>query len=82
MDGKSSSLQGHTHSAPHPPKKSQFYSDQVLTAAKRSLVMSEAQTRNSKWFLLCVKSNKLVVVAYRPVLGRILSCIPSSSLDQ
>lgn len=49
---------------------------------KGALLRVRPQTRNSKWFHLCVKSNKLVVVAYRPVLRRILSCIPSSSPDQ
>ena len=71
MVGKTSPSTGPSSYHPQPSPKSQVYSDQVLTAAKRSLVM-RPQARNSKWFHLCVKSNKSVVAAYRPVLRRIL----------
>lgn len=43
-----------------------------------------AQTRNSKWFHYCVKSNTWVVAAYRPVLRRILklySIQPSEKIN-
>lgn len=70
MDGKTPRSTGPS-SRSQPQMKSQFYSDQVLTAAQRSFVM-RAQTRNSKWFLCCVKSSTWVVAAYHPVLRRIL----------
>lgn len=47
--------------------KSQVPSDQVLTAAKTSLVM-RASGQESKWFHLCVRSSESVVVAYGPEL--------------